>query len=317
VKTIFALDIGGTAVKFALVGLDGRFLRRGEIPFDRTLHFPKFVDQLVAAYHSVEKVSPPCAVGICMPGYAVRDTGQIIDGAGNVPVLREGSLALVLSERLGLPVLVENDGVAAAQGELAYGAGRTLRRFVLFTVGTGVGGAVVIDGVAITGTRGEPPELGAIVVGRDARTGKQQSLEAAASASGILRAYAATGGEARSIRELFQHAEAGNDRALSAICEACRAIAHAAGMLVNSLGLEAIVIGGGVSGAGETLIQPIRSLLPEYTWPFLSKRVRIMTAELGNDAGLLGVAATAARAFQGHELAVLQSDGVTQITRSK
>lgn len=293
-KTVFAFDIGGTAIKYGLVAEGGRVLSRGEQPFDRQLPFAGVIDQLVGLYEEMAVSKGPAdAIAVATPGYALRESGIVVDGGGNVPALRDGSVSQALMQRLGRPVWFENDGVAAALGELHFGAGRSVPRFVLMTFGTGVGGAVVLDGAPVTGARGEPPELGAIIVGVDAQ-GAPLGLEAAASATGILRAYAArSNAVVTSSRVLFERAEAGDPAALAAIDGACRAIAQAAGTLINALGLDAVILGGGVSAAGEALAGRVRSHLPAFTWPFLAARAEVRVAELGNSAGLLGVAALA------------------------
>ncbi|RXT55979.1 hypothetical protein B6S44_07805 [Bosea sp. Tri-44] len=311
-KTVFAFDIGGTAVKFGLVAEDGRLLKQGEVPFERDLSFAALCERLARLYEDVMAGAPADALAVAMPGYASPKSGVVIDGGGNVPALRDGSIAQALEQRVGLPVWFANDGVAAALGEIRYGAGRALNRFVLITIGTGVGGAVVLDGRPVIGPDGHPPELGAIVVGIDG-TGRPLSLEARSSAPAMLQAYARQAGDAAlSARKLFEQAEAGDAAAEAIIDAACRGIAHAAGALTNALMLEAIVLGGGVSGAGEALARRIRTILPAYVWPALAAAVDVRTAELGNTAGLLGVASLA---FEG--LAASAKDrSVRQIAKS-
>ncbi|AZO80362.1 MULTISPECIES: ROK family protein [unclassified Bosea (in: a-proteobacteria)] len=292
-KTVFAFDIGGTAVKFGLVAEDGRLLKQGEVPFERDLPFAALCERLARLYEDVMAGGRADALAVAMPGFASPESGVVIDGGGNVPALRDGSIAEALEQRLGLPVWFGNDGVAAALGEVRYGAGRALSRFALITIGTGVGGAVILDGKPVIGSDGHPPELGAIVVGSD-DAGRPLSLEARSSAPAMLQAYASrTKGSAVSARALFEQAEAGDAEADATIDAACRGIAHAAGALTNALMLNAIVLGGGVSGAGEALARRIRLLLPAYVWPALAAKVDIRIAELGNTAGLLGVASLA------------------------
>lgn len=292
-KTAFAFDIGGTAVKYGLVAESGRLLGQGEVPFEQELPFDALCERLARLYEHMTEGRRADALAVAMPGFASPESGVVVDGGGNVPALRDGSIAQALEQRLGLPVWFANDGVAAALGEVRYGAGRTLSRFVLVTIGTGVGGAVVLDGKPVIGPNGHPPELGAIIVGSD-DTGEPLSLEARSSAPAMLQAYGRrTGGAAVSVRDLFARAEAGDAAAETAIDAACHGIARAAGALTNALMLEAVVLGGGVSGAGEALASRVRVLLPAYAWPSLAAKVDIRIAELGNTAGLLGVASLA------------------------
>lgn len=292
-NTVFAFDIGGTAVKFGLVSENGRLLEQGEVPFERDLAFTALCERLARLYEEIMGGGRADALAVAMPGFASSESGVVIDGGGNVPALRDGSIAQALEQRLGLPVWFGNDGVAAALGEVEYGAGRALGRFVLITIGTGVGGAVVLDGRPVVGPDGHPPELGAIVVGSN-DAGEPLSLEAQSSAPAMLQAYTRlTGNAVATVQALFAQAEAGDATAEVAIEAACHGIARAAGALANALMLEAVVLGGGVSGAGEALARRIRMLLPGYVWPSLAAKVDIRIAELGNTAGLLGVASLA------------------------
>lgn len=311
-KTVFAFDIGGTAVKFGLVTEDGRLLKQGEVPFERDLPFAALCERLARLYEDVMAGTRADALAVAMPGFASPDSGIVVDGGGNVPALRDGSIARALEQRLSLPVWFGNDGVAAALGEIRYGAGRALSRFVLITIGTGVGGAVILDGKPIIGRNGHPPELGAIIVGLN-DAGRPLSLEAQSSAPAMLQAYARrTRDAALSVRGLFEQADAGDAAAEASIDAACRGIAHAAGALTNALMLEAIVLGGGVSGAGEALARRLRRLLPAYVWPALAAKVEIRIAELGNTAGLLGVASLA---FEGPAVST-KDRSVRQIAKS-
>ncbi|KUL92967.1 hypothetical protein DK26_27120 [Bosea sp. WAO] len=292
-KTAFAFDIGGTAVKFGLVAESGALLKQGEIPFERNLSFAALGERLARLYEEAMAGAQADALAVAMPGFASPDSGVVVDGGGNVPALRDGSIAQALEQHLRRPVWFGNDGVAAALGEVRYGAGRTLGRFVLITIGTGVGGAVVLGGKPVIGPNGHPPELGAIVVGRD-EAGELLSLEARSSAPAMLQTYLRrTGVAALSTRELFERAAAGDVAAEATIDAACHGIARATGALINALMLDAVVLGGGVSGAGEALVSRVRILLPAYVWPSLATTVEIRIAELGNAAGLLGVASLA------------------------
>jgi len=298
--TIFALDIGGTAIKLGLVSSNGRLLRKDRIAFDPDLGFEAMADRLAASLVALGtgQAPSPVAIGVATPGFSDSETGILLDGAGNVPVLRARSVRAALAERLHLPAIVANDGVAAAIGEARFGAGRSLSRFALFTFGTGVGGAVVVDGHPLVGPKGEPPELGAMAVGDVAADGPAASLESRAAASAFVAAYRAAGGtsaaiESGDVEALFAQLAAGDSAARIAVNAVARHIAQAAGTLINAIGLEACVIGGGIADAGAALTGPILAHLPDFTWPYLMRQASIRVAALGNDAGLLGVAALA------------------------
>ncbi|BBK41898.1 sugar kinase [Allostella vacuolata] len=289
------IDIGGTAIKLGLVAADGRVLARRQFPFDRRLAFEPLVDAIVQAARAVSDGRAAVAVGISTPGYADRHDGTLIDGTANVPALAGRSLPRALGERLGLPATIENDGTAATLAELRFGAGRRFRRFALVAIGTGIGGGIAIDGQVVTGNEGEPPELGAMVLdaaGERNYSGLPGTFEHLAAADGFLAAHRARAPDdpAASVAALFQRGDAA---ALAAIDATARRIAQALGTMINLLNLEACLIGGGVSEAGASLLDAVARHLPDFTWPLLLARARLLPAALGNDAGLVGAAALA------------------------
>ena len=296
--SVLAIDIGGTAIKLGLIGPRGRIVCRGALPFDRTLDFDGLVDCIHRTAMDLPDVdlAPPARIAIATPGYSLPTSGRLVDGAGNVPILKDRSIRTALSQRFGLPATVENDGIAAATGELLYGAGRSYRRFVLLTIGTGIGGAVVVDDVPLAGVDGEPPELGAMVVGTPRDGTDPFTLEACAAAPALVQAFNdAADRPVDSVEQLFAALHGGDRRAFEVVDRACRHVAQAFGTLVNALGLQACIIGGGVSGAGSILCERVRAHMPAFTWPLLMARVDVQISALGNDAGLLGVSAAAFR----------------------
>jgi glucokinase len=298
------IDVGGTAIKLGVVGAGGRILARRALPFDRKLAFPALADRIGEAVREMvrEAAAGATAIGVATPGYADPETGVLVDGAANVPALAGQSLAHALAERTGLPVRVVNDGRAATVGELRFGAGRGLSRFALATIGTGIGGGVVIGGEVLAGPRGEPPEIGALALAPE--TGSvglargafgPHSFETLAAAGGFIAAYAARGGDgAITVEALFHRAAGGEPAAIAAVDATCRHIAQAFGIMINLLNLEACLIGGGVSAAGPMLLAAVRAHLPTYAWPLLLANAEIRLAQTGNDAGWLGAAALAA-----------------------
>jgi glucokinase len=287
---LLGIDIGGTAIKAGAVRGDGHVLLRKQIAFDRTLSFDAQIAALaeLADALQTEAGEEASAIGVCLPGFVDRPTGMLVDGGANVSALREKPLAKYLSMATRLPVHIENDGVAATVGEACFGAGRGLRRFMLLTIGTGVGGAVFIDGSVITGSRGEPPEIGAIMLRDDDDTA--ESFEKLACAAAFLERYRRhSGKEIGSLPDLFEALDR-DEAAARTVEEICRIIARVFAPLINALNLEACIVGGGVAAAGEALLKPIRAYLPSLTWLMLSRNNQVLQAVCGNDAGLLGAA---------------------------
>lgn len=289
-------DIGGTNVKLGLVDPRGHLLRRRRFAYGAVPSFTALCERLVSDLREMERETGQTAacIGLAAPGHAQAEDGLMVDGTSNVPLLQNRSLAAALRERTGLPVVTVNDGTAAALGELHFGAGRVGRRFVVITLGTGVGGGVAIDGQVLRGDAGEPPEIGAMVLDADATS--PRTLEDFACAAGFTEAYLRHGGRERlSPEQLFGRAAAGDPPAMLAVDATCRRIAQALGMLINALNLNACLIGGGIAAAGEALLEPVRRHLPDFTWPYLLSRARVEAVATGSDAGTLGSAWLALR----------------------
>ncbi|SLN75831.1 ROK family protein [Oceanibacterium hippocampi] len=294
---VLGIDIGGSAVKLGLVAIDGSVRARRELRFEPGLDFDTFVDRLAAVATDCRREAgePVCAIGVALPGYVDPDTGISLDGTDNVPILRGRSLPAALEQRFGLPAFAQNDGVAATLGERLFGAGRAFENFLMLTIGTGIGGGLVLDGRLVIGARGEPPEFGAMVLDAEGPmnySGIAGTLEAFAAVPGLNRAY---GGQSDlPAKEIFGRAAAGEAAAAAAIDAVCRRIAQACGILINTLNLEACVLGGGVSNAGEPLLDAVRRHLPDFTWPRSLARCEICLAEKRNEAGIVGAAVHAA-----------------------
>jgi glucokinase len=306
-KTVAGIDIGGTAIKIGLVSEEGAVLTKTSLPYDSQGSFEDLVSSISARLQSLSLAEKMdfVAIGISTPGYAHPVTGVLIDGANNVPALQGRSLPRALSGRMGVPAHIDNDGTCAATGELLYGAGRNLRNFALITLGTGIGGGVMINREPVTGRDGQPPEIGAICLDPDGPvnySGVPGTFERLACASGIVQSYRNFGGREDSgisPRDIFQYAAEGDQAAESAIDREGRYIAQAFGMMINLLNLEACLIGGGISAAGQPLLEAVRRHLPTFTWPNLYGKCQVLLAQLGNDAGLIGAAAMAIRRIGG------------------
>jgi len=171
----------------------------------------------------------------------------------------------------------------------------------MLTLGTGVGGCVMVEGHIMRGSHGEPPEIGAMILddgGPSRASGRPGSLESLACAAGFLAAYREAGGRkpVGSVKNLFSLA--GSDpQAAAAIDGIARRIAQAIGSLTNALVVDGCVTGGGIAQAGEELVGRIDRHLPSFTWPLLFNGLTLVPAAHGSGAGLIGVASLAAEAL--------------------
>lgn len=303
------IDVGGTNLKAGLVDENGAILaveRRPLGDFCGPEAFAETLAELARAVLSRGGAEPGSIawVGMGIPG-AVE--GDSVLYTCNIP-LRDVPLGALFRRHLDLPVLLGNDADCAAVGEWARGAGRGTRNFAVVTLGTGVGGGFILNGKLYAGG-GMAGEVGHMVIRRGGEScgcGRRGCWEAYASAPALIRRTRAAmaahpesllhslAGEDGSVdgRTPFLAAERGDGAAL----EVCRAYVEdlAAGItnLVNILQPEAVAVGGGVSGAPDALLmEPLRQIVEAECYPRLAgKPPRILRAELGNDAGIIGAA---------------------------
>lgn len=297
-SVLLGVDVGGTAVKLGLLTATGEVIARAALPFDPSQPFDAVVAAICEAGIALLAGRAPEAVGIATPGHADPATGILRDGANNVPALRGHSLPAAIGQQFGVPAFVWNDGTCATLAEMRFGAGRPFSRFVLITIGTGIGGGVVIDRRLVTGPDGLPPEIGALCLdpgGPLNYSGIRGTFERLASAPALVERYQREAGrqDAISAEEVIRLAAEGRQAAGTAVDGMARTIAQAFGIMTNLLNLEACILGGGVSAAGEVLLNAVRRHLPSFTWPALHRNVRVLLAQHRNDAGILGATALA------------------------
>lgn len=305
-KYVFGVDIGGTTVKLGFFTAEGELLDKWEIP-TRKEEGGKYIlpdisksieDKL--AERDVEK-SDVAGVGIGVPG-PVKDDGTVLRcvnlGWGVFNVEEE------IQELLGLPAKVGNDANMASLGEMWQGGGKGYTSIVTVTLGTGVGGGIIINGKMLSGNNGAGGEIGHICVNA-AETevcgcGKKGCLEQYASATGITRmAEHVMNNTDRpsklrtvqciSAKEIFDAAKQGDDLALELVEEHGRILGKALATIACVCDPEAFVIGGGVSKAGDILLETTEKYYQEYVF-HACKNTKFVLATLGNDAGIYGCA---------------------------
>jgi glucokinase len=286
------LDLGGTNVKCAVVEIDAgsepQVLATASEP-TRSQQGPEAVLMRVArlARATAAPFGPPQAVGLGLPGHfdAERGTGVILPNLAGDWVGRP--IAGPVAEQLGLPVLLVNDARALTLAELRLGAGRGAHTMVCVTLGTGVGGGVVVDGRLHLGT-GDAGEIGHTIVepgGPVCGCGNRGCLDRVAGAGAIAaRAGCAT------VEDAIAAARAGDVRARAALEHAARAIGIALGGATVLLWPDRIVVGGGVAQAGELLLAPLRREITARARVYPMDALTIASAELGPVAGAIGAA---------------------------
>lgn len=292
-EVVLAFDVGGTAVKSALVDGDGRILglTRTPTPLEGDRTAIAVVDRLAELAAGLVSAHPDCrpvAAGLIVPG--IVDSGRGIAVYSSNLGWRDAPLRELAARALDLPVAFEHDVTAASWAEHRLGAARAFDDVVVLIIGTGIAGALILDGRPHLGG-GFAGEIGHSPVAEtpDCVCGGRGCLEAIASAGAIARRYASIGGEAvEGAREVLARAEAGDPLAQQTWDSAIDALAFAITQLAATVAPEAIIIGGGLSRAGERLFTPLAARVDERL--SFQRRPRLLPAQLGDDAGLLGAA---------------------------
>jgi glucokinase len=305
---VAGIDLGGSSAKIGLVDREGRILARDRVPVDPNAGRHLIIDPIVQTVQRLAAALPEAgrllAAGFGTPGFVDGD-GGVLTGCENLPGMQDTPVARLLGDALGVPAFVDNDATCAARAELRFGVGRQFPSFILATIGTGIGGGLVLEGRVWTGSRGFAGEIGHVCLdpeGPRCPCGSRGCLEQYASGPAILRLYRARSGGrggpaaadlADSPEEVARRAAGGDEAAAGAFDEAGRALAQAFGSVLNLLDLDACLLGGGVAAAGDVLLGPVRRHLPRFVYPLVGKGVTVAAASLGNDAGILGAGALA------------------------
>ena len=276
-------DLGGTQVRAALVE-GGQVLRRAALRTDVAGGPEAVMEQFLRLGESVADKAAPVAVGIAAPGPLDTVTG-VVDHIPTLPGWEGFALRDRLARAFGLPAVVENDGIAAAQGEWRHGAGRGLAHLVYVTVSTGVGGGVVVDGRLLHGRRGMAGHVGHMRVAEEGPVcscGRVGCFEALASGTAFGRR--ADGGA-----EAVARARQGDPAALALLAEEARLLGRGFASLAHLYAPERIIMGGGVAQAFDLLAPGIRAEFDAEAMPPF-RTVEIVPAALGDNAGLIGAA---------------------------
>ena len=305
------IDLGGTNIAAAVVNENYEILGKASVKTNCPRPAEEIAEDMykagmAAIENSGLKLDDIAEVGVGSPGSVNHNTGFICFannlGFVNVP------LGSMLEEKFGRRVFLENDANAAAYGELLAGAGKDAEPFVAITLGTGVGGGVIVNGNIISGMNYAGGELGHIVIVKDGypcTCGRNGCWESYASATALIRqTKAAMEADKQSRmwdlcksiyevsgRTAFDGMRLGDKTAENVVKKYCEYVACGLANIINIFQPEVICIGGGISKEGETLVAPIREYVSHETYSkYISKQTVIKAAELGNNAGIIGAA---------------------------
>lgn len=294
---ILAVDIGGTAAKMAFVDREGRICgKRAEVPTCIDRYRVPVIDAVKDGIRAFlrEADERPEGIAVSATGQVDAEKGIVIGTNGMIPGWEGTRISEILEEEFRVPVTALNDANAAALGECFAGRAKGCQDVVMVTLGTGVGGGVVIDSKIYGGHRGIAGEIGHFTIYADGRTcccGKKGCFECYASTSALVRMAARKCGKTLSGREIFARASEGDGQMRALIDRWTDDIAAGISGLEHIFAPELILIGGGVSAQEELLIKPLREKVRRQLMPRFAEDLRIEAATLGNDAGMIGAAA--------------------------
>ncbi|MBD2870180.1 ROK family protein [Paenibacillus arenilitoris] len=302
-KYAVGVDIGGTKIQFALVDEQGR-IARGDVVATEAARGAEGVMQTVV--EGIDRViGDGCAriegIGIGSAGQIDFRTGEVSFAVDTLPGWTGTPIKQIVERRFGLPAYVDNDVNAAAVAEKCFGAGRQLDHFVCLALGTGIGGAIVESGRLLRGASGGAGELGHVSVdfnGPRCSCGNYGCVELYASGPGIARlareTLAAQGTAAEAglgAKEVLADWSGGAAYAALVMDRVIRALASAVAGIIHAFNPQAVIIGGGVSGAGDAFFAALAKEAAARTSPSMRGDCRIVPAGVGANAGVIGAAA--------------------------
>jgi glucokinase len=316
------VDVGGTFVKIGLVTKEGEILNQTQIPTEAENPAAEMLKRAAKAIQKLIQDQGGCelkATGIGTAGSVSVEKGILYE-APNMPNWKDISVGEILSNELGVPVVVDNDANAAAWGEYGYGAGRGSQYMLLVTLGTGVGGGLVLDGKPYRGAIDAGGEFGHTAIDYD-------GWMCSCGCKGCVEAYVGTKGILRQVREgleshpdsllanidpnkmmpvdVSQAADQGDTLALRVLEQTGIYLGYGLANAVNLLNIQRIVVGGGVAKAGDRILKPAFESMKANSMRVLGGIVDLVPAQLGNSAGLVGAAWLAA--FEAGDLETVSS----------
>ena len=306
---VLAADVGGTNLRIAAVSEDGSVLHqvteptpRNGIAADVLDTVCRLAEQCIAEQSAGKR---PESFGLALAALVNFREGRVLSSP-NLPQLNDLPLAAVLSERLGLQVVLENDATAAAIGEYWRGSSKDAESSVFVTLGTGIGGGLILERRVYRGVDGTAGEIGHICVepnGQPCGCGSRGCVEQYASATAIVRitrelleedtASSLDGDAMFSSKDVYAAAASGDVVAREAFKRMGRHLGLALAALVDVLNPELIVIGGGAAGGWDFFIEHVESEIDARAFRHPAMRVRLVRAQLGEAAGILGAARVA------------------------
>lgn len=311
-KKVIGIDLGGTTAKFAILNQKGEIQTKWSVETDAANEGSMIVPNLIESInHQLDRFQLTSddfmGIGMGSPGTVNRVDGTVI-GAYNLNWKTLQPVREQIEKGTGIPFYIDNDANVAALGEQWIGAGNNEPDVAFITLGTGVGGGLISDGNLLHGAIDAAGEIGHVTVepnGFQCTCGKKGCLEQYASATGIVHLaremsedyagdsklkYQIDDGQKVDSKVIFDLAKEGDDLAVMVVDRFAYYLGFALANVANLLNPSTIVLGGGVSKAGEFLAEKVRKNLVEFSFPTIRDITKVKIAELGNDAGVIGAA---------------------------
>lgn len=284
-KEYICIDIGGTSIKYGMVREDGSFLTTGEMPTEAMQYggpgimekAKKIVEAYKAEYH-------PEGICVSTAGMVDCEQGKITYAAPLIPDYTGTEIKKTLEELYGIPCEVENDVNCAGLAEHFAGAARGSRISVCLTIGTGIGGAILIDGKVFHGFSGSGCEVGYMHL----PGGEFQDLGASSILVKKVASYKNTDPEEINGKYVFEQAKQGDEDCIRAIREMCEVLGMGIANICYVVNPEVVVLGGGIMAQKEYLKDLLRDSLDKYLLPSVAQHTRLEFAQNQNQAGMLG-----------------------------
>ncbi len=284
---LLGIDIGGTNIKAGVVDEEGKVLE------ERVYPCPENLPSLFKTFEQISgELSPFDSVGFGIAGLWDSERKRI-RLSPNIPFLKDAEIWGEI-QRIFPGARIQNDANVAAFGEMLFGKGREFSTFVYITLGTGIGGGIIVDRRLLTGKSGFAGEVGHMQInpsGRKCGCGSTGCWETEASASALERKYYERTGERLSAKEIGELARKGEKEAASIYQEIAEWLGRGIVSLINIFDPEAIILGGGLAKAGDLLLEPVLLYIKNHSYVYQHSSIEIEISSLGYMAGVIGAAA--------------------------
>lgn len=291
------IDVGGSSLKCGLINSEGEIIYSFLFPLNNVLTEGEVIALINAAIRKCVEQAPAQVIGVGIGFPGIVDQNVVIGGADNLPGFENLNLGRIIAGSTSLNVVIDNDANMMGWGELIYGSACNCTDVVFITVGTGIGGGLIIDGKLYGGYKNRGTELGHITIQRGGvkcSCGSSGCFEAYASVAALIDDYAALHGIDRTGitgKMIVDNYLANEVQAVTAMEKHFDYMATGIASFVNVFSPQKVVVGGGISESGEFYIEEIKKRVMELAMPGTVQYTRVVAAKLGNKAGLLGCAA--------------------------